>query len=295
MKTACKDFDLKTTLDSGQVFGFVPAGNGRYAGTVLGHAVELWQENDVLHVQNGAAPLSEGLVRSYFDLDRDLKEIYSILRSDKALALSLRTFKGLRLIRQDPWEALACFIISSNNNVKRIMGIYRGLVRYFGRFPSPSQIARSHENILRGLGLGYRAPYLMKTALFLSNSPDYLETIRGEGYEEAKARVISFPGIGPKVADCALLYGFHKLEAFPVDVWIARTMRRIYFRNRRVSEDKIRCFAQKRWRGLAGYVQQYIFHAARRGAIFFGGNGATSRRPGEEGGDACKRFDILLG
>ena len=147
------------------------------------------------------------------------------------------------------------------------MGIYRNLFKRFGGFPSPSQIARSHENILRELGLGYRAPFLWGTAMFLSNNPDYLKSVRKAEYEEARERVLAFPGIGPKVADCVLLYGFHKLEAFPVDVWILRAMRRLYFRNRGVSEAKIREFGMKRWKQNAGYVQQYLFHSARTGII----------------------------
>ena len=267
MKIKCEDFDLAATLDSGQVFGFTRERDGSYQGVLLGHPIRISQQNDFLNIENGKTPLSKKVVRHYFDLDHDLNEIYSILRSDTSLNQSFEMFKGLRLIRQDSWEALACFIISSNNNVKRIMGIYHGLVRHFGKFPEPIQIARSHENVLRELGLGYRAPFLWATARFLSSNPDYLETIRAADYKEARERVMSFPGIGPKVADCALLYGFHKLEAFPVDVWIARIVRRLYFKNRKVSEEKIRNFGMKKWGMNAGYVQQHLFHSARMGVF----------------------------
>ena len=265
MKIDCPDFNLSVTLDSGQVFGFTADTEGRYEGVLLGHPVKMRQQDRCLHVENGKSALSEALVRHYFDLDRDLGEIYSLLRSDEALRASRDTFKGLRLIRQDPWEALACFILSSNNNIKRIMGIYRNLCAHFKGFPSPLQIARSHENVLRELGLGYRAPFLWATAKFLSTNPDYLETVRAAEYEEARERVLSFPGIGPKVADCVLLYGFHKLEAFPVDVWILRAVRRLYFKNRKISEDKARSFGMKRWKHNAGYMQQHLFHSARMG------------------------------
>ena len=261
------DFHLQATLECGQVFGFTPDAGGRYEGVLLGHPVKLHQKDDILNVENGRSALTEGIVRDYFDLDADLKEVYSIIQSEGPLGKSLESYRGLRLIRQDHWEALACFIISSNNNVKRIMGIYRNLTVRFGGFPTPSQIARSHESVLRELGLGYRAPFLWSTAVFLSNNPDYLKTIRDSEYEEARERVISFPGIGPKVADCVLLYGFHKLEAFPVDVWILRAMRRLYFRNRSVSEARIREFGMKRWKENAGYVQQYLFHSARTGSL----------------------------
>jgi N-glycosylase/DNA lyase len=261
----CGDFNLRATLDSGQVFGFAPGDDGRYEGVLLGHRVNIKQVGDCLNIKNGNSPLSEDIVRHYFSLDHDLTEVYSILRSDEALRSSFEAFRGLRLIRQDSWEAIACFIISSNNNVKRIMGIYRNVVTHFGKFPTPLQIARSHESVLRELGLGYRASFLWATAKFLSTNPDYLQTICEDSYEEGKAKVVCFPGIGPKVADCVLLYGFHKLEAFPVDVWILRVMRQLYFKKRKISEDKVRRFGMKRWGAHAGYVQQYLFHSVRMG------------------------------
>ena len=280
MKIKCDDFNLAATLDCGQVFGFTPDGNGRYEGILLGHPVKISQKNGYLNVQNGLTDLSVDIVRHYFDLDFDLSPVYAHLQDvvgaglvpaqmgdpkGRPYGVWFGRYRGLRIIRQDPWEALACFIISSNNNVKRIMGIYRNLLQHFRKFPSPVQIARCHESVLREAGLGYRAPFLWSTAVFLSNNSDYLKTIRDSEYEEARERVLAFPGIGPKVADCVLLYGFHKLEAFPVDVWISRVMRRLYFRNRSVPEDKVCRFGMKRWGINAGYVQQYLFHSVRMG------------------------------
>ena len=264
MKIKCDDFNLEATLESGQVFGFKKNADGAYAGNLLGYPVRLSQTNGSVEAEGTAG---EAVVRHYFDLDRDLRPLFDIVAQEPALAKTLFAFRGLRLIRQDPWEALACFIISSNNNVKRIMGIHKNLVQYFSGFPSPAQLARTHERTLRQLGLGYRAPFLLNTAQFLSTNPDYLEMIRHAGYAEARSRVLAFPGIGPKVADCVLLYGFHRLDAFPVDVWMLRTMRKLYFRNRGVDERRIHAFGRRRWGPLAGYVQQYLFHGARTGVI----------------------------
>ncbi len=188
------------------------------------------------------------------------------MEEDPLLRPAAKKLKGLRLIRQDSWEALACFIISSNNNVKRIQGIWKnlsGFSRDKKSFPAAHEIACLHERSLREAGLGYRAPFLLHTAQFISTNPQTLDAIRGAEYTEALKRVIAFPGIGPKVADCVLLYGFQKYEAFPVDVWILRVMRKLYFRGRSIPEDRIRRFGQKRWGKLAGYVQQYLFHSAR--------------------------------
>ncbi len=281
-----KDFNLEATLDSGQVFGFEKSAGKVYAGRVFDRPLRLWQKADRLFADGPPGGTAEDL-KKYFDLDRDLTRIFGILKSDAALEPALRKFRGLRLIRQDAWEALACFIISSNNNVKRIQGIWKNLSRHFAerppkstadhrpaalfggmpRFPLPGQIAGSHERILRSLGLGYRAPFLSRTAEFVSNNPACLEHIRRAPYAEARQRIIAFPGIGPKVADCALLYGFQKYEAFPVDVWILRAMRKLYFKNRRVTEEKVHAFGQKRWGSNAGYVQQYLFHGAKNGVL----------------------------
>ena len=276
MKIKVPDFHLEATLECGQVFGFTKDAKNVYEGDVRGESVRLWQADGVLNAEsmdeNG---LSSEKITDYFDLERDLTPIYRLLEEDERLKKALEHFRGLRLIRQDSWEALAGFILSSNNNVKRIQGIWRNLVRYFSRrrrsgkifFPTPQEIAGSHERILRELGLGYRAPFLFYTAKFLSNNSRALEEIRITDYEDAKQRALAFPGIGEKVADCVLLYGFHKHEAFPVDVWILRIMRKLYFRNRRVSESRVRQFAQKKWKHSAGYVQQYLFHGAKTGVL----------------------------
>lgn len=273
MKIYTPDFNLQKTIESGQVFGYTRE-NGHFVGNLFGRPTRLRQEGDELFV-DGHEPAAKKRVREYFDLDRDLNFLYSILKEEVPLrpALDLR---GLRLIRQDPWEAMACFIISSNNNIKRIQGIWKNLVQYFAKrrrhpgsevFPTAKEIASSHESILRELGLGYRAPFLLHSAKFVAANPETLQCIREAGYEEAKQRVISFPGIGPKVADCVLLYGFQKYDAFPVDVWVLRAMRKHYFRNRRVAEAKVHAFGQKRWGKHAGYVQQYLFFGAKSGIL----------------------------
>lgn len=266
------DFNLDATLESGQVFGFRADGRGGYEGEVGGVRTTLRAERGCVRLE-GEGPLPDrAAVAAFFDLERDLSPVYAALEADECLRPAL-ALKGLRLIRQDAWEALAGFILSSNNNVKRIQGIWKNLRERLGeadaagrkRFPSPSRLAFAHERLLRELGLGYRAPFLSRTALFVASNPACLAHIRACPYEEAKERVLSFPGIGEKVADCALLYGFQKYEAFPVDVWIARAMRKLYFRNRSVSEARVRAFGQKRWGAQAGYVQQYVFHGARTG------------------------------
>ncbi len=264
------DFNLQATLESGQVFGFARQADGSFRGRLKGREASIRQAGKMIVVEGPSLP-SRGEIEDFFDLRRDLSGIYVALEAEPPLRPALDAFRGLRLIRQDSWEALACFILSSNNNVKRIQLIWRTLSSRLNpgthAFPTAAQVARCHERTLREFGLGYRAPFLQRSALFVAANPGSLDAIRESSYDEARQRVIAFPGIGPKVADCVLLYGFQKMESFPVDVWILRAMRKLYFRNRRVSEDVVGRFARRRWGTSAGYVQQYVFHGARLGVL----------------------------
>ncbi len=272
MKIRTKNFNLEATLDSAQVFGFVKNEEGlpKYTGILKGVNLTLWQEGPVLNVSTEEKSIKKH-IETYFDLKRDLSQEYAVLEREEKLRESFEKFKGLRIIRQDSWEAIACFIISANNNFKRIQNIWHQLSENLSRknscFPSFDEVAASSEKELRDLGLGYRAPYLFKTAQGVKENPECLNQIRKSDYEEAKRLLVQFPGIGPKVADCVLLYGFQKYEAFPVDVWILRIMRKLYFGNRKVSEKRVLEYAQKRWGSCAGYVQQYVFHGGRMGVL----------------------------
>ena len=270
-KIPIDDFNLEATLDSGQVFGFAKHEDGVYEGILAGHPIRLHQLGKCLDVESDVQNRMDRLIRDYFDLERDLMPVYQHLGSDERLIHVLKQFKGLRLIHQSPWEALACFIISSNNNIKRIQGIWKRLTQHFDphkkTFPKPQNISEAGEEVLRHLGLGYRAPFLHRAAQFVFLNPKEVGQIQNAPYPEAKERLMELPGVGPKVADCILLYGFQKYEAFPVDVWVLRVMRKLYFRNRTVNERKVTEFGQKRWGAWAGYIQQYLFHGARTGCL----------------------------
>ncbi len=263
------DFNLEATLDSGQVFGFSKKQDGTFEGLLGGRPTVLRQEGNFLEVNAQGA--SEAALRRYFHLDYDLAPVYRLLSQDEPLQKIPQQLKGLRVIRQEPWEALAGFILSSNNNIKRIRGIWNRLSQKFSNgsvhFPNAGQIAGSTESVLRKIGLGYRAPFLLKTAKMVSSKPSHFDRIRAAGYAQAKSELIRYPGVGEKIADCVLLFGFQKYEAFPVDVWILRAIEKLYFRNRKISEKKAQEFAQKRWKEHAGYVQQYLYHGVRTGIV----------------------------
>ena len=266
-----RDFDLEATLESGQVFGFRRNEDGAFEGVISGCHVTLHQQSGTLRVEAKGPNLGEVDVRFYFDLDRDLSPVYDILGREEPLCSLPYALEGLRVIRQDPWESLAGFILSANNNIKRVQGIWRNLSLEFSngsfRFPSARDIAGTREIVLRRLGLGYRAPFLLDTARLIAADPGTFHRLRDCRYDDAKLQLVHYPGVGAKIADCVLLFGFQKYEAFPLDVWVWRAMRKLYFRNRKVPKEKVRAFARTRWGGWAGYIQQYLYHGARKGLI----------------------------
>lgn len=262
--------NLEATLESGQLFSHQKLANGCYEVPIEGCLVQISELRGKLdwHL-NGS---TQQAIHHFFDLDYDLNPIHESLRDNKQTEKVVDAFPGLRLLHQSTWEAFVCFILSANNNILRIKKMRHQLVQYFiphsrALFPPVEMIAKSNEVILRKLGLGYRAPYLLKTCqMILENKKSFFE-LSNMSTEEAVQHLIQYPGIGPKVADCVLLYGFHRLDVFPMDVWMIKVMKALYFKRRNINEKKMRAWAMKKWGSHAGYVQQYLFHGARTGLI----------------------------
>lgn len=183
---------------------------------------------------------------------------------------------GIRVFNQDAFEALITFIISANNNIGRIAGIVERLCALCGEraeldgkeyflFPKPDAIAAREESELLAIGAGYRAPYIIKSARRIAEGYG-LEKLRDMPLDAARKELLTFYGVGPKVADCVLLFGLGHTDAFPVDVWIGRALSEIYFggekARRQETERAIRALGSE-----SGIVQQYIFHYARQNAI----------------------------
>lgn len=268
------DFDLATTLGSGQVFHWLPAEAG-FVGMIEETPVYVEQREETLVVSAGA----EERTRRYFALDHPLREIQaSFPADDLALSTALAHGRGLRIIRQPLWECLATFITSSLKQVAHIAQISHALRRRFGRFagqlagidlhayPSPERLAAVEESELRACGLGYRAKTLRATARLLTDAggASALERLRGVERAEALAALCEYAGVGTKVANCVLLFGYERLEAFPIDVWIERVLRQNYFpRRRKVTPRQLEVFCAKHFGPYGGYAQQYLFHHAR--------------------------------
>lgn len=247
-------FDLAATLTCGQCFRWRQREDGSFSGVAFGRPLTISEKT----AQQAAA---DPLWRSYFDFDLD----YGAIRRElSALSPELKTASsfapGIRILRQDPWEALCSFILSQNNNIPRIMGIVDRLCEGFGEplpeggfsFPGPERLAGLSVEDLAPLRCGFRAKYVLDAARRVAGGELPLSEIAALPLPEARQALQQIQGVGPKVAECALLYGMHRLDAFPLDVWMHRAMDTLF-------PGKSPEFFGP-WAGIA---QQYIFHYSR--------------------------------
>jgi len=214
----------------------------------------------------GAAALAR-----YFRLEED-PSIHLEQAAELRTLPGLEALLGLRLLRQDPWETLASFICSAAANVRKISTCVEGMAEAWGdpiegsprrTFPGPDRLARLSEGALRRHGLGFRAPFLLATARRIAREEWDWERLRHAPIEEARAALVALPGVGPKIADCALLFGLDRLDTYPVDRWIRRATLELANR-RRAKDDELERWSRRFGPGR-GYVQQLLFHLRRTG------------------------------
>jgi N-glycosylase/DNA lyase len=273
--TVEEPLDLGSTLLSGQAFRWRAEG-GWFHGVVFGNIVRVRQ------VQGGVELLSapdderaiEPLLRGYLGLDTDLDRAYASLAVDERLRAAIERYRGMRILRQDPWECLVSFICSSASNIPRISRNIEAICTAFGRpiamggevrhaFPTPEDLANGGDEALRGLGLGYRAGYIATTVGVVAEGGIDLMSLREDPYDDALAALLALAGVGDKVANCALLFSLDKLEAFPIDVWIERALQEWYLDGQKMSQKNMRLWAQARFGPFAGYANHYLFHDRR--------------------------------
>ena len=254
------DIDIAKTLDCGQAFRFSEDG-GVWRGVAMGRALSLTQEGNKITLFDVNEEEFNSLWRGYFDLDRDYEMIKSSVSSNEILKKATDFSDGIHILRQEPWEAVCSFIISANNNIPRIKGIISRLCENFGfkiadglfTFPSAERIAALTLDDLAVIKSGFRAKYILDAAQKFSSNQIDVEALYTLPVDEARAALMTIKGIGPKVADCALLFGWGRVECFPVDVWIRRAMDHFFGENGLPSEAV----------EYAGIVQQYLFYWAR--------------------------------
>lgn len=269
------DYDLGGTLDSGQAFGWNPSSGG-WEGVVDGRWVWLGTDGDTLEARTACPVTDWGWIERYLGLHEDLAAMLATFPDDPPLREAMASCRGLRLLRQDAWEALACFLCSATKQIVQIREIVRLLRDRHGEpvpgpdgrearaFPTADRLALLDEDALRACKLGFRAPNLLGAARAVSEGRLRLDEVRRMPLDEARATLMSLRGVGRKVADCALLFGLGFDRAFPVDVWVRAALTRLYFpRGRRPSARRLEHFSATHFGPHAGLAQQYLFHHVR--------------------------------
>jgi N-glycosylase/DNA lyase len=279
-KIRAPDFDLQKTLDSGQVFHWEKADKG-FLGAIGEYAVYVEQDDEVLKVRCGATPARSprrprpGIVAHYFALDHPLAEICASFPDDPVMNAASDFCRGLRLVRQPKWECLATFICSSMKQVAHIRQISLALRKRFGdqrrigsqlvySFPAAERVAQASAKELRKCALGYRAENLLATARLVGSGESNLEAWSALPDGDLRKNLCQLPGVGPKIANCVMLFAYERLRAFPIDVWIERVLRQRYFpRRKKMTAQRLREFSETYFGEHGGYAQQYLFHHAR--------------------------------
>ena len=251
------DLDLDETLDCGQAFRWkkIPSDyEVTYTGSFLNDRLtvsQLKKGEFLFHDITEEEFIGKWL--EYFDFSTDYSELKRQFSEDETLSKACGFAGGIRLLRQNSWECLVSFIISQNNNIPRIKGIIDRLCEHYGDyFPEPEKLAIETPESLSYLRSGFRAKYICDAAERVSSGASDLEKIAALPIDEARSALKEIKGVGPKVAECVLLFGMHRTEAFPVDVWIKRVLAEYY-------PDGFPEFAREN----AGIAQQYLFHYIR--------------------------------
>jgi len=271
----CQDYDLSATLSSGQAFRW-NCRNTAWEGVVGSHWVRLTSGPDGI-VAETALPCGDlTWLRDWLRVDENLSEILATFPDDEPMRAAAAACRGLRLLRQDPWECLASFILSSTKQIVQIRQIVALLCERFGEpvvvppghepehsFPTPERIAAATDAELRACKMGFRAPYLLAAARRVAGGGLDLRHVSTFSVSEARARLMDLPGVGRKVADCVLLFAYGFQDAFPVDVWVMKALRRLYFPRRRVAPKRLQRFTATYFGPHSGYAQQYLFHYMR--------------------------------
>ncbi len=269
------DYDLAATLTSGQAFRW-QAHEAAWIGVIGSHWVRLQSKNNLLKAQTSEPVANWDWLAHYLQIELDLSSVLASFPDDDAMRSAVRACHGLRLLRQEPWECLASFILSSTKQIVQIRQIISLLCERFGdpvfvpagygpthAFPTPARMASLNEAELRACKMGFRAPYLLAAARAIADAHLDLAHLQHLSVNEARIELIKLPGVGPKIADCVLLFSYGFQAAFPVDVWVMKALRQLYFPRRRPSRSRLQRFTETYFGGNAGYAQQYLFHYMR--------------------------------
>lgn len=270
------EFNLVQTFECGQCFRWNAGADGVYTGVHKGRVLRIGQEKNAIVFYHTTRAEFDAIWAPYFDFGTDYKAIQATLSRDPVLAQAIRAGSGIRILAQEPFETLISFIISANNNIPRIKGIVERLCTEFGEaiphkdgiyyaFPTAEALAALSRNDLAPIRAGFRDAYILDAAQKVAGGELDLTALYGMDYDAAKHELKKIKGVGDKVADCVLLFGFGKRNAFPVDVWVRRVLAHYYPGGAHQTDPA--AFARARFGPLGGFAQQYLFYHARESKI----------------------------
>lgn len=273
-------FQAQHIFECGQCFRWNKEKDGSYTGVFQNNVLNVKEEKGKITFQGICQKNIQEVVIEYFDLNRNYEEIQKILNQvDEPLKQSISYGKGIRILKQDLWETIISFIISANNNIPRIKGIIERISKQYGNkiewkgqayytFPSIEQLSKASIKELRALGLGFRDKYVYGTTQTILKQEVDLEKLHLEkDTKKVQDILLTLSGVGPKVADCIMLFStLKRLDVFPIDVWVRRVMNDLYIHNpqeEKVKKKEIEKLAKQKYGELAGIAQQYLFYWKR--------------------------------
>lgn len=276
----CTTFEPKDIFECGQCFRWNKEVDGSYVGVVKHNVIKVKKGENQIEIKSIGKDNLQDLATSYFDFDRDYEKIKKTLaKIDDNMKQSIAYGSGIRILNQDLWEIIISFIISANNNIPRIKGIIERMAKVYGKeimwegkkyytFPTVEELAKANVEDLRKLGLGFRDVRVYETTKLIKEGKIELESLKEEkDVTKVRNTLLTLPGVGPKVADCILLFSILKRwEAFPIDVWVRRVMNELYIHNpeeNKVKKEEIEQIAYEKFGSLAGIAQQYLFYWKR--------------------------------
>lgn len=272
-----KSFNLKDIFECGQCFRWNENKDSSYTGIVKNNVIKIYQNNNNLIVKSYGEDDIEELFNFYFDMNTDYEKIkIKLSQIDSYMLESIKYGEGIRILNQDLWETIMSFIISANNNIPRIKGIIEKLSRTYGNeiiwnnekyysFPTVNQLSKATVEDFRKLGLGFRDIRMYETTKMILEKQIDLEKLHQEKDTNiVREELLKLSGVGPKVADCILLFStLKRFDVFPIDVWVRRVMNELYIKNTdetKVSKKQILEIAQEKFGNLSGIAQQYLFY-----------------------------------
>ena len=275
-----KSFELADIFDCGQCFRWNKQEDGSYTGIFKENVMNVQKDGDTVIFKGICNGDIKEIVQDYFDLNRNYEEIKEKLSQiDDNMKISIEYGQGIRILNQDLWEMIISYIISANNNIPRIKGIIERLSAKYGKeiewngkkyytFPTPEELKEVSVEDYRKLGLGFRDIRLYETTkMILENKVDLQKLRENPDTKEVREQLLTLSGVGPKVADCILLFSdLKRFEVFPIDVWVRRVMNDLYIKEEdetKVSKVKIEKIANEKFGNLAGLAQQYLFYWRR--------------------------------